>query len=84
MRPSYSKRTVDEAVQLLDVYASQRAWCPVICGVYMWVAMSGVMLSLDASRAAQQLAYGASASVPGDALIAAAEAAQRLREGWRP
>jgi hypothetical protein len=58
MKPKYSKRTVDEAVQLLDVYASRdRCFAD---------RPSWTMLGLARS------------------LVRAAEAAQRLREGWRP
>jgi hypothetical protein len=77
MKPKYSKRTVDEAVQLLDVYASQMFWAP------------NTHYSLDDVAAAMSsrawlLAFEAWVDVPGELLESAAEAAQRLREGWRP
>jgi hypothetical protein len=76
MKPRYSKRTVDEAVQLLDVYASQTGG-----------TLVGAIDHLRSGTAATVLACSAwtQTNVSGFTLHEeAAEAAQRLREGWRP
>jgi len=80
MKPSYSKRTVDEAVQLLDVYASQERGAG-------WMPLVSVGHALGVQRSSRTLAYKARGlpcanleKTREDAL----EAAQRLREGWRP
>lgn len=72
----YSKKTVDEAVQLLDVYASQ------VFTVYM--TMSHVAWEVGTRDPARKLAFRAWCRNGNDFLFAALEAAQRLREGWRP
>jgi hypothetical protein len=87
MRPKYSKRTVDEAVQLLDVYASQMAT------LTTHLCLSEIQAAIGASSRAFDLAYDAwrNAPLPTDRAVTfeelrecGAEAAQRLREGWRP
>lgn len=69
----YSKRTVDEAVQLLDVYAS-----------YPHRTLGGVAWDVGTRGPARKLAFRAWCESGSDFLVAALEAAQRLREGWRP
>jgi hypothetical protein len=80
MKPKYSKRTVDEAVQLLDVYASQAGW-----GTGMWWLLSDVASLTGADLGAARLAHAARDAIAlPDCQHSALEAAQRLREGWRP
>lgn len=86
MKPKYSKRTVDEAVRLLDVYASQAAWARADIS-RPWMSMVKAAAAIGASSRALDLA--AKVWDHGDMRIlglmeAALEAAQRLREGWRP
>jgi hypothetical protein len=88
MKPKYSKHTVDEAVQLLDVYASQDFWAgdgehESILGTAMLLGIESVDLDTPIGDATN-LACAAWAELPGDIYETAAEAAQRLREGWRP
>lgn len=72
----YSKRTVDEAVQLLDVYASNV--------LSSRVTMSATAWYVGTRGPARKLAFRAWRMAGSDFLVAALEAAQRLREGWRP
>lgn len=80
MKPKYSRRTVDEAVQLLDVYASQAR--------DMWFSLPALRHQLSLRPAACQLAIASRGWWPWATFdgrrCAALEAAQRLREGWRP
>jgi hypothetical protein len=87
VKPRYSKRTVDEAVQLLDVYASQLATH------HRHMDISAVQDEVGTSDPAFELAcdtwldsslYSQGADLDTRLRLAAAEAAQRLREGWRP
>lgn len=73
MKPKYSKRTVDEAVQLLDVYASNKGWFAELAS-----ALGARRESMSLAQAVWCVTWGR--GWVGDAL----EAAQRLREGWRP
>jgi hypothetical protein len=76
MKPRYSKRTVDEAVRLLDVYASGRPG-------HDWFLETA--RDLDCSIAGQRLAQAAWQAIWMELpRVDALEAAQRLREGWRP
>lgn len=80
----YGKRTVAEAVQLLDVYASQFAavgqFSPREVGCMLNVGTAAGVLSRRALRLCRAIS-GRDPVWIGDC---AAEAAQRLREGWRP
>jgi|KBSSwiStaDraftv2_1062776.scaffolds.fasta_scaffold00132_85 hypothetical protein len=80
MKPRYSKGTVDEAVQLLDVYASQAAWDVstrlVLLRFDLGVTASSHGLAVLARQAVRKHGAGM--------VYRSAEAAQRLREGWRP
>jgi len=84
MKPRYSKRTVDEAVQLLDVYASQMATN------YWHETLAHTADRVGTAFDAWDLAFKSWLSVHDMSLNSegcrdsGAEAAQRLREGWRP
>lgn len=75
----YSKRTVDEAVQLLDVYASQMFWTPTDHH-----SLDEVCEALGLPDSVWNLAFDTWRKTEGDLHWTAAESAQRLREGWRP
>jgi hypothetical protein len=79
----YSQETVDEAVLLLDVYASQQAWRHSDRHVMLDEVGADLGLSQPATYA---LAHAAWTNMDNTYSIYedAAEAAQRLREGWRP
>jgi hypothetical protein len=76
----YSKRTVDEAVQLLDCYAAESQ------KRHGDASMFDVANRAKASADGLALACEAwSSALSGDdSASGALEAAQRLREGWRP
>jgi hypothetical protein len=80
----YSKRTVDEAVQLLDCYASQAGWPET--EYYPGQSLGMVFYDAQLPVEAIGLANRAFDSVPvrHPLRYVALEAAQRLREGWRP
>lgn len=81
---TYGQRTVDEAVQLLDVYASQMATN------HVHETLAKTSERIGSSFDAWDVAFMAWLSVHDMALgsegcrCGGAEAAQRLREGWRP
>jgi hypothetical protein len=72
----YSKRTLDEAVQLLDVYASSGS--AFVHAADDLIGRRGGAV-FDLALAAWQ-----KVDLCGDFKTEALEAAQRLREGWRP
>jgi hypothetical protein len=84
MRPKYSKRTVDEAVLLLDCYASQAAWDDDGIPAMLFPQLTRVMGPRGDAHSLAVRAWDAVPYYDGDLQRGALEAAQRLREGWRP
>ena len=80
MKPRYSKRTVDEAVQLLDVYASQAAPMNSLPALRIHLGLRVRSCVLAIRSRGWIWPWATFADRQHDAL----EAAQRLREGWRP
>lgn len=85
----YSAQDVSDAIAMLDIYTSQRAWSG-SAQRHEHARMTQVQKFTGASPAAYELASDAwhlatdDKTHDLDLYECAAEGAQRLREGWRP
>lgn len=80
MSARFPRKVVNEAILVLDVYASQRFWSP-----RYHRTRPEICEALDVSGQAWNLSSLAwNRGGEGNLFSAAAEGAQLLREGWRP